>query len=95
MTLLIVPAVAAALVGAFSSFWASALAGVGIGMAQSLIFILEQRQGWVPDLDLAEILPLAVIAVVMALRGDAIPGRGAVGSERLPLAYADGYGRCR
>ena len=89
MTLLIVPAVAAALVGAFSSFWTSALVGVGIGMVQSLIFILEQRQDWVPDLDLAEILPLALIAVAMAVRGDAVPGRGAVGSERLPLAYAD------
>ncbi len=89
MTLLIVPAVAAAMVGAFSSFWASALVGVAIGMVQSLIFILEQRQSWVPDLDLSEILPLVLIAAVMVVRGDVIPGRGAIRAERLPLAYAD------
>ncbi len=89
LTLLIVPALAAALVGAFSSFWASALAGVSIGMLQSLIFILEQRQDWVPDLDLAEVLPLVIIAVAMFVRGNVIAGRGTPRAERLPLAYAD------
>lgn len=89
LTLLIVPALAAALVGAFSSFWTSALVGVAIGMLQSLIFILEQRQDWVPDLDLAEVLPLVFIAVAMYVRGNVIPGRGTSRAERLPLAYAD------
>ena len=89
MTLLIVPAVAASLVGAFASFWTSALVGVGIGMTQSLIFILEQRQEWMPDLDLAQVFPLVVIAVAMFVRGDAIPGRGTTPAERLPVAYAD------
>jgi branched-chain amino acid transport system permease protein len=89
LTLLIVPALAAALVGAFSSFWTSALVGLSIGMTQSLVFILEQRQDWVPDLDLAQVLPLLMIGAAMFFRGNAIPGRGATRAERLPLAYAD------
>ena len=76
LTLLIVPALAAALVGAFSSFWTSALVGLSIGMTQSLVFILEQRQDWVPDLALAQVLPLLMIGAAMFFRGNAIPGRG-------------------
>ncbi len=83
--LLLMPALAAALVGGFRSFgitWAAALA---IGVAQAEL----TRYVSVPGL--AASLPFLVVIAVLALRGQAIPVRGFT-ADRLPLV---GDGRVR
>ena len=48
-TLFVVPALAAALVGRLMSFWHTAIAGLTLGMLQSVV-ILVQRESWFPRL---------------------------------------------
>jgi branched-chain amino acid transport system permease protein len=92
-TLLIVPALAAALVGGFRSFTLAALAGVLLGVGQSE---LTRYQGdlpsWLPHQGLQEALPFLVIIVAMMLAGNLVPGRGELIDQRLP---AVGSGRPR
>ncbi len=86
LTLLVIPAVAAALLGSFSSFWVATLAGLGLGMTQSLLFIIQERT-WVPDYNLPQVLPVVVIAAAMIFRGEVLPSRGSVQRVHLPTAY--------
>lgn len=86
-TLFIIPALAAALMAQFTSFWVAALSGVAIGMGQSILRIMEIELSWVPSINLQKALPLVVIIAVMLLRGRALPDRGAVEVGRLPLAH--------
>lgn len=88
LTLFVIPALGAALLGRMSSFVIAAVAGVGIGMAQSVLFLLEQRADWMPDLNIPQALPFVVIALAMVLRGETLPSRGAITAGRLPAAYA-------
>jgi ABC-type branched-subunit amino acid transport system permease subunit len=83
-SLLIVPALAAALLGGFSSFWLTTVAGLAIGMVQSEILNLRTQVDWMPDLDLGQILPFVVIIAVMALRGEPLPSRGAIVTGHFP-----------
>src|ERR1700722_6985950 len=83
-TLFIVPALAAALVGRFQSFWLTALAGLLIGCAQSEIAKLITVFTWLPQQGLADALPFAVIIAVMALRSRSVLARGAEAAERNP-----------
>lgn len=85
-TLFIIPALAAALLAKFSSFWVAVATGMAIGMGQSLMQIMEARLDWVPDVNLREGLPLLIIVVAMMLRGQVLPSRGAVERGRLPWA---------
>ncbi len=85
-TLFIIPALAAALLARFQSFWIALATGMAIGMAQSLLQIMEIRLGWMPDINLREGLPLIVIVVAMMVRGQVLPSRGAVERGRLPWA---------
>ena len=84
--LLIVPALAAALLGGFTSFWLTTAAGLGIGMLQSEILGLRTDWSWLPELDLGQIIPFLVIIGVMALRGEPLPSRGAIVTGHLPQA---------
>jgi branched-chain amino acid transport system permease protein len=90
LTLLVIPALGAALLGGFSSFVIAAGAGVGFGMVESLLLIMQQRLAWMPKLDLVDALPFIVIALAMIMRGRALPSRGAVQTRNLPDAYASG-----
>ena len=90
-TLLVVPALAAALVGRLMSFWATVAAALALGMAQSLILLLQDNYGWLPRSGIREALPLVVIVVALSLgagarlaRVRAGPATGPV--SRLPLA---------
>jgi len=85
-TLFIIPALAAALLARFQSFWVAVAAGMAIGMGQSLLGIMEIRLDWMPDVNLREGLPLIVIVIAMMMRGQVLPGRGAVERGRLPWA---------
>ncbi len=92
--LLVVPALAAALIGRFESFTVTAIGGLGLGMVRELIFRWQTdpdiglpdgyAQGW------NDAIPFAVIIVLLAVRGSAFPQRGeavsplpAVGRSRL------------
>ena len=90
LTLLIVPALAAALTGGFTSFGLTAAAGLAIGMLRSLVVYLQTLTWWpksdgTPIPGVREALPFVVIAVVMVLRGRSLPTRGAVDAGRLPF----------
>ena len=83
-TLFVVPALAAALIGRFQSFWITALAGLLLGCAQSEIDKLITVWTWLPQQGLSDALPFAVIIVVMALRSRTVLARGGDTAERNP-----------
>jgi ABC-type branched-subunit amino acid transport system permease subunit/ABC-type branched-subunit amino acid transport system ATPase component len=85
MTLLIVPALAAALLGGFSSFTYVLVAAFAIGIAQSELAYYEPSV-----LGLSYALPFAFIVLIPFFRGQAIPGRG-VTTISLPSVGAGGF----
>ena len=96
LTLLIVPALAAALVGGFRSFPLTLLGGLLIGVLQSEIAWLQtyltQQAGHIVTLDgWADSVPFLVIIVVLVVLGRSLPLRGDA-SERPPEV---GAGRIR
>ena len=91
LTLLIVPALAAALVGSFKSFWLTLVGGLLIGILQSEIAYLKIQ--W-PNVDMSgwdTSVPFLIIIVVLCVRGRALPLRGEA-TERPPEV---GDGRVR
>ncbi|MBM7365805.1 ABC transporter permease [Gordonia hydrophobica] len=82
LTLLVVPALAAALVGRFDSFGITVAVALAIGAAQSLLTRFWTQPG------INDALPFVLIVVVMVVTGQLIPGRGARETSRLPLAPA-------
>ncbi|HEX2272270.1 MAG TPA: ABC transporter permease [Acidimicrobiales bacterium] len=85
-TLLVVPALAAALVGRLSSFGVTTAAALALGVAQSELVHLQARFDWVPRVGLQQGLPFVVIVVAMALAGRRVPDRSEPAGPRLPLA---------
>ncbi|MBC7630357.1 ABC transporter permease, partial [Aeromicrobium sp.] len=89
MTLLIVPALGAALIGRLTSFSITAVAGLLIGAAQSGILDL-QTFGWYPEFaktGASQGLPFLVIIAVLVIGGRRLPARG-FSSARLPISRA-------
>ena len=84
-TLLVVPALAAALVGRLVSFGATVAAALALGMAQSLILLLQDEWSWLPRTGVREAVPLLVIVMALALGAGARLARGGETSP-LPLA---------
>lgn len=82
-SLLIVPTLAAALIGRFTSFGLTTAAGLGIGMAQSWLLNAQADHTWLPS-GIQVALPLVVIIVIMAVRGDLLPTRGALRESHHP-----------
>ncbi|MFV0318237.1 MAG: ABC transporter permease subunit [Microthrixaceae bacterium] len=85
-SLLIVPALAAALVGGLRSFPITALAAVALGMVQSWLLNIQSEVRWLPDVGLQQGVPFLVILAVMALRGEGLPTRGRPLEGRFPAA---------
>ncbi len=85
-SLLIVPAVAAALVASFSSFPAAVASGLAIGMVQSELLNLQADVEWLPDIGLQQGVPFIVILVVLGFRGERLAGRSLVLAQDLPPA---------
>ncbi len=80
MPLLVLPALAAALVGRFASFGITTAAAFGIGWAQVWMF-----HTWtLPGVQTAA--PFVVVILVMVVAGRALPGRGAISEGRPPWA---------
>ena len=74
-TLFIVPALAAAVVGRFHSLGWAITAGLGIGALESLSVYVN---GVHPDFPAGagELIPLILVLVVLAVRGQTMPSRG-------------------
>ena len=68
--LLVVPALAAALVGGFSSFWLTLVGAFGIGICESEMSRYVATPGW------SKSVPFLVIIGMMVVRGKALPLRG-------------------
>jgi branched-chain amino acid transport system permease protein len=91
-TLLVVPALAAALVGRLVSFGVTVAAALALGMAQSSLLLAQDNWSWIPRSGVREAVPLVVIVVALALgaggrlaRGDGA-GDAAGAGRRLPRA---------
>jgi branched-chain amino acid transport system permease protein len=90
LTALIVPALAAALIGGLRSIPIAVAGGLALGSVQTL---LDVRKGdwftgpleWLQN-GIRNFLPLIVIIVVLYVRGKSLPIRGAVEEQRLPIA---------
>ncbi|MGW0037848.1 ABC transporter permease [Gordonia sp. NPDC003376] len=80
LTLLVVPALAAALVGKFDSFGVTVGVALAIGAGQSLLTRFVTQPG------INDALPFLLIVLVMVVSGQLIPGRGSRETSRLPLA---------
>jgi ABC-type branched-subunit amino acid transport system ATPase component/ABC-type branched-subunit amino acid transport system permease subunit len=85
-TLFIVPALACALVGNFTSIGPAVGAGLAIGMVQSELAYLQTEYSWFPQHGLAELVPLVIVLVVLVVRGKPLPSRGAVVLQTLGRA---------
>jgi ABC-type branched-subunit amino acid transport system permease subunit len=85
-TLFVVPALAAALVGRFTSIWPAVLVATALGMVQSEVVLLRTHEWWPQIPGIAEALPLVVIIIVMVVNGKPLPERGAISVQDLPRA---------
>jgi sulfate-transporting ATPase len=78
LTLMLIPAMAAALLGGFSSFWLTMVGGLGIGIAQS-----EVTRYMTSPVGAADAVPLLVIIAVLVISGRTLPLRSHL-LEHLP-----------
>jgi len=85
-TLLVVPALAAALVGRLVSFGATVGAALALGITQSLLLLAQDNWGWIPRSGVREAVPFAVIVLALALGAGARLARGEGSARRLPRA---------
>jgi branched-chain amino acid transport system permease protein len=89
-SLLVLPALAAALAGGLRSFSVAAAAGLGIGVAQSLIlgYVVQPGTTWIPDWlprsGLQQAVPVVIVLAALVWRGDSLPDRSATTERRLP-----------
>jgi len=91
MTLLIVPALGAALVGNLTSVPIAAAGGVAIAMIQSGFVWFAGRDAWpewLPAAGMRQIVPLLIVIILLFLRGDQLPVRGSLQSRGEPRAPA-------
>jgi branched-subunit amino acid ABC-type transport system permease component len=82
-SLLIVPALAVAFVGRFTSFWWALLAGFVLAIAQSELSNLQATWSWLPQ-GVQDAVPLVMILVAVAIYGRVLPTRGMLVEGRLP-----------
>lgn len=81
IALLIVPALAAALVGRLENLWMVLVGGLLLGVGQSL------TTGFFPEVQgLSDTVPFLVIVILLALRGSSLPLRGELVVSDLPRA---------
>ncbi|MFM8972277.1 MAG: ABC transporter permease, partial [Actinomycetota bacterium] len=89
-SLLVVPALAAALLGGLRSFGLTTVAGLAIGMMQSVLSTFQPRADWMPDAvpngGLRQALPVILIVIAITVRGARLPTRESVVDARLPAS---------
>ncbi|CAO5165123.1 Branched-chain amino acid ABC-type transport system, permease component [Frankia sp. AiPs1] len=84
-SLLVVPALAAALLGGLSSFWLTVVGALAIGVAQSVLLPLQQDATWLNQPGMRDLIPMILVLVVAGRRGTLIPGRSAGTLVSAPL----------
>jgi ABC-type branched-subunit amino acid transport system permease subunit len=84
-TLLVVPALAAAMMARFTSFAGVVIAAMVLGMLQSEAVKLNAEWSWVP-IGIGGALPFLMIMAAMIWRGPALPSRGVLLERRAPRA---------
>ena len=91
-SLLVLPALAAALLGGLRSFTVATCAGFGIGILQSVILGYTVRPGttwipdWLPRTGLQQAVPVILVLIALVWRGDVLPTRSALVDRRLPAS---------
>ena len=91
LSALIVPALAAALIGGLRSIPIAIAGGLALGSVRTTLTLNKTDWfdvgplKWIEN-GVAEALPLIVIIIVLVLRGKSLPIRGSVEERRLPLA---------
>jgi len=85
-TLFIVPALAAAILARFQYVVVAVVAGLGIGMLQSEATLLKSQHSWLPQSGLPEMVPLALILLILVVRARPLPNRGALIQQTLGRA---------
>jgi branched-chain amino acid transport system permease protein len=86
----VVPALGAAILAGFTSFFIACFAGLAIGMFQSLLAYWSTQtwfptdEGEAPLRGLPELFVFLVIVLALFLRGASLPGRGELVEKRLP-----------
>jgi len=80
----LIPALGAALLGAFRRVWPTVIAGLLIGMVQSSFTKMQSDFSWFPQYGAREGLPFLVIIVAMVFLGERLPDRGSVEQFKMP-----------
>ena len=84
----LVPALGAAVVARLRSIPTAVVAGLGIGVVQSMFTQVQIDLSWLPDTGVREGVPLLVIIIAVALGGARVPGRNELTVGRLPAVPA-------
>ena len=79
----LIPALGAALIGAFTKVWPTVLTGLAIGLVQSSFTKMQTDFSWFPQYGAREGLPFLVIIVAMVFLGERLPDRGSVGQFKM------------
>ena len=84
----LIPALGAALIGAFRRVWPTVLTGLAIGLVQSSFTKMQTDFSWFPQYGAREGLPFLVIIIAMVVLGERLPDRGSVDSFKMPAIPA-------
>jgi ABC-type branched-subunit amino acid transport system permease subunit len=87
-TFFVIQALAAALVGRFTSFWATLLGGFALGIVEAEINTLRTDWSFLRAEGIDKLLPFVVIVAVLFFTGSALPTRATLSEGRLPFAPA-------
>jgi ABC-type branched-subunit amino acid transport system permease subunit len=85
-SLLVVPALGAALLGRFHSIGIAAAVGLGIGMLMSEISAAQSEWDALKGIGLQQGLPFVIVLIALTLRSDRTVSRGDLHLARLPAA---------
>ncbi|MGI9623254.1 MAG: ABC transporter permease [Acidimicrobiales bacterium] len=88
-TLLVIPALGAALLGGLNSVALATVGGLALGMLQSSMVNMANRDWWpgfLPGTAVQKVVPLAVVILVLFLLGNRLPVRGSIGTKGQPRA---------
>lgn len=93
LALLLIPALAASLLGGFKNFWLVMLGGLIVGIGESELTHYVSRYDW--GYGWSDAFPFIVIVLVLLFRGSSLPERGfvttrlpAIGNGRIPVPLA-------
>jgi ABC-type branched-subunit amino acid transport system ATPase component/branched-subunit amino acid ABC-type transport system permease component len=89
-SMLVVPALAAMLLGGLRSFMLTTVAGLAIGMLQSGVLNYSTRAewlpGWLPQSGLVQTVPFVLLVVALTVQGQRLPGRAVINETSLPAS---------